>query len=106
MRQFLIVISLASFVVRGGGQDMPNKAALDFAGGYTSLKPEQKALVDDWMKRFSETIRKQIDPEVAYDNLPLSTRTTFNAVTHALLSTALTDTSGGKLGSEIGRAHV
>jgi hypothetical protein len=53
------------------------------------------------MKRFSETIGKQVDPETAYDNLPLSTRTTFNAVTNALLSTALTDASGEKLGSAI-----
>jgi hypothetical protein len=53
------------------------------------------------MKRFSETIRKQVDPEVAYDKLPLSTRTTFNAVTHALISTPLTDSSGKDLGSAI-----
>ena len=68
---------------------------------YDSLKSEQKALVDDWMKRFSATIHKQVDPQQAYNNLPLSTRTTFNAVTHALISTQLTGESGRKLGSAI-----
>jgi hypothetical protein len=83
------------------GQNTGNSADGNFAGKYASLKPEQKALVDDWMKRFGETIRKRVDPEMAYDYLPLSTRTTFNAVTHALLSTPLTDASGSQLGSAI-----
>ena len=53
------------------------------------------------MKRFSATIHKPVDPQQAYNNLPLSTRTTFNAVTHALISTQLTGESGKKLGSAI-----
>ena len=53
------------------------------------------------MKRFSATIHKPVDPQEAYNNLPLSTRTTFNAVTHALISTQLTGESGQKLGSAI-----
>jgi hypothetical protein len=83
------------------GQNTPNAPTDRFTGKYASLKPEQKALVDDWMKRFSATIRKPVDPQEAYDNLPVSTRTTLNAVTHALLSTPLTDASGAKLGTAI-----
>jgi hypothetical protein len=101
MRQLLTVVCLVAFGAEMRGQNTPNDATGNFARGYASLKPEQKALVDDWMKRFSETIQKQVDPKVAYDNLPLSIRTTFNAVTHALLSTPLTDASGSKLGSAI-----
>jgi hypothetical protein len=101
MRQLLTVVCLMAFSAAMQGQNGPNAAVGDFAGKYASLKPEQKALVDDWMRRFSETIRKPVDPKTAYDNLPLSTRTTFNAVTHALLSTQLTDGSGSKLGSAI-----
>ena len=52
------------------GQNTPNGAAGDFGAKYASLKPEQKALVDDWIRRFSATIQKQVDPEKAYDNLP------------------------------------
>ena len=92
---------MVAFSAEMRGQNTPNDTTGNFADGYASLKPEPKALIDDWMKRFSETIQKPVDPAVAYDNLPLSIRTTFNAVTNALLSTQLTDASGSKLGSAI-----
>ena len=102
MRQ---LVTVACAVVTFGsvtfGQSQPNGAASDFGAKYASLKPEQKALVDDWIRRFSATLHKQVDPRMAYDNLPVSMKTTFNAVTHALLSTQLADPSGGKLGSAI-----
>jgi hypothetical protein len=101
MQQVLAFVLSVAFGSEIRGQNTPNAATGNFAGGYASLKPEQKALTDDWMKRFSATIQKQVDPKVAYDNLPLSLRTTFNAVTHALLSTPLTDALGSKLGSAI-----
>lgn len=96
-----VACALVTFLGAMYGQDSESAAAGDFSANYASLKPEQKALVDDWIKRFSATIQKQVDPEKAYDNLPLSLKTTFNAVTHALLSTQLTDESGRKLGSTI-----
>jgi hypothetical protein len=99
MRQLLTVVYLVGFGAQMHGQNTPKAATGNFAGEYRSLKPEQKALVDDWMKRFSETIGKPVDPQMAYDNLPVSTRTTFNAVTQALLATQLTDARGSKLGS-------
>jgi hypothetical protein len=102
MRQLATVtIALVTFGGAMFGQSTPNGAASDFGAKYASMRPEQKALVDDWIKRFSATIHKQVDPEKAYDNLPVSMKTTFNAVTHALLSTQLTDKSGAKLGSAI-----
>jgi hypothetical protein len=102
MRQVKTVVwALVVFSRVTYGQNTPAGAVDDFGATYGSLKPEQKALVDDWIKRFSATIKKQVDAEKAYDNLPLSTKTTFNAVTHALLSTQLTDESGRKLGSAI-----
>jgi hypothetical protein len=101
MRQLLTVVLLAAFGADIQGQNTPDTGGARFAGKYASLRPEQKSLVADWMRRFSETIQKPVDPETAYDNLPVSTRTTFNAVTHALLSTSLTDSSGSNLGSAI-----
>ena len=101
----LQLVTVACAVVTFGGvtfgQSPPNGAASNFGAKYASLKPEQKALVDDWIGRFSATIQKQVDPKIAYDNLPVSSKTTFNAVTHALISTQLTDKSGEKLGSAI-----
>src|SRR4051812_45650858 len=105
MRQVLIAIfALLGLGISAGAQN--GRAATshlpgDFAGGYDSLKTEQRALVDDWMKRFSATTRKQLDARQAYNNLSLSTRTTFNAVTHALISTQLTGKSGQRLGSGV-----
>jgi len=69
-----------------------------FAGTYNQLHPAQKRLVDDWFLRFSETIKKPVITEEGYNNLPLSVKTTFNAVTHALLRTTLKDSSGKALG--------
>ncbi len=96
-----VVCALATFLGAMYGQDSGGAATGDFSANYASLKPEQKALIDDWIKRFSAIVQKQVDPEKAYDNLPVSTKTTFNAVTHALLSTQLTDESGRTLGSAI-----
>jgi len=72
--------------------------ALIISGNYADLRPEQRALVDDWVRRFAETMKKTVDPAEAFNNLPLSTKTTFNAVTHALLRTKLTDKNGATLG--------
>ncbi len=65
---------------------------------YSDLAPEQKALVDDWFRRFSEVVRKPLTAEEGYNNLPVSTKTTFGAVTHALIHTTLTDQNGAVLG--------
>ena len=64
---------------------------------YASLRPQQTRLIDDWFTRLSAVVQKPVDPAEGYENLPLSTRTTFNAVTHALLMTKLTDGSGESL---------
>jgi hypothetical protein len=101
MRLILIeILALLALSIDAGTQNTRG-AATDVGGGYDSLVPQQRALIDDWMKRFSATIHKQVDPRQTYDNLPLSTKTTFNAVTHALISTQLTGESGRGLGSAI-----
>ena len=95
---FLAVLALLALSMGASSQ---NSTPSDFGGGYDTLQSEQRALVDDWMKRFSATIQKDVDARQAFNNLSLSTRTTFNAVTHALISTQLTSESGAKLGSAI-----
>ena len=66
-------------------------------GGYSSLAPKQKRLVDDWFQRFSSPGKKGMNPAQAYEKLSLSARSTFSAVTHALMRTGLTDRSGKRL---------
>jgi hypothetical protein len=65
---------------------------------YSDLRPEQKRLVDDWFQRFSQIVKKKVAPDEGYNHLPLSAKTTFGAVTHALMRTPLTDKQGAPLG--------
>ena len=72
---------------------------LEFGGTFTDLKPEQKRLVKEWYQQFDQIVGEELNPEVAYGELPYSTRTTFEAVTHASMNTELTDDSGRSLGT-------
>lgn len=66
---------------------------------YEDLLPEQKVLVDDWFRRFAEVVKKTVPVQEGYNNLPISTKTTFGAVTHALIHTTLMDEAGTSLGA-------
>ncbi len=62
-------------------------------GSYASLADGQRRLVDEWVARYSKATGQQANAGALYDDLALSSRTTFNAVTHALGQTRLTDES-------------
>ena len=68
---------------------------------YSKLLPEQKRLVDDYIRNYNETTGSKIVPQEAYDSARLSVRTTFDAVTHALLKAKLTDLNRKNLGCAI-----
>jgi hypothetical protein len=73
-----------------------------FGGSYTSLDARQQHLIDDWVTRFSATSARKVEPAEFYDQVVrFSTRTTFEAITHALKTTPLTDASGASLGDAI-----
>jgi hypothetical protein len=75
------------------------QAPKPFGGAYAELDPRRQQLVGDWMTRFSKVTGQSLDARSFYDDvLGLSTKTTFEAVTHALMTTALTDASGQKFG--------
>ncbi len=71
------------------------------SGSYEDLKPAQKRLVEDWLARVENVVGKSITPEALYDAVPVSVRTTFEAVTHALMTTKLTDESGQPAGTAL-----
>lgn len=74
-----------------------------FGGAYSGLEPRRQKLVDNWVGRFVETSGQKLEAGPFYDEvLSLSTKTTFDAVTHALITTKLTDRSGGSLGDALG----
>jgi hypothetical protein len=70
-----------------------------FGGSYSDLDERRQQLVVDWVARFTKVTGQRLDARSFYDDvLSLSTKTTFDAVTHALMTTPLTDASGQKLG--------
>lgn len=77
------------------------RSNVEFGGSYEGLSDEQRRLVDDWFGRFSEMTNRNLESEEGYNNLPLSTRTTFEAVTNALTESVLTDASGKDLGAAL-----
>ena len=70
-----------------------------FGGAYSDLDARRQQLVVDWVARFARVTGQSVDARSFYDDvLRLSTKTTFDAVTHALLTTPLTDAAGQKFG--------
>jgi hypothetical protein len=93
------IVPAAGFVALATVQQQPPAATAVLGDKYSDLLPEQKALVEDWFKRFSDVMKRSVSPQEGYDNLPVSAKTTFSAVTHALVHTTLTDQSGASLGA-------
>jgi len=73
----------------------------EFGKSYATLRPEQKKLVDDYVKRYDQTTGSKLNPQQAYEGARMSIRTTFDAVTHALVKTKLTNEKGESLGRAI-----
>ncbi len=86
---------------KAGPSKKTKSETLELGKSYASLRPEQKKLVDDFIRRYNATTGSNLVPEQAYNNGRLSVRTTFDAVTHALLNAKLTDASGKSLGRAI-----
>ena len=90
----LAVVSLAA-----SAQQQPPPR---FGGAYGELDARRQALVNDWVARFVKTTGQTLDAERFYDDLlSLSAKTTFDAVTHALMTIQLTDASGVSLGDTL-----
>ena len=79
----------------------PKSESLELGQSYAVLRPEQKRLIDDFIRHYNTTTGSDLVAEQAYDNARLSTRTTFDAVTHALLNAKMTDAQGKSLGRAI-----
>ncbi len=94
-----VFVSLLLLQAAGGSQE----ETVTFGNPYANLDARQTALIDDWFDRFREATGKEVDAEAAYNDLPLSVKTTYEAVTHALMTTGLTDDSGNSLGAAIDR---
>jgi hypothetical protein len=73
-----------------------------FGDAYSGLDVRRQQLVDNWVARFSKVTGKPIEAGPFYDDvLTVSTKTTFDAVTHALMTTLWTDRTGASLGDAL-----
>jgi hypothetical protein len=100
VRTLLILVFcsfLASLVVAA------QAPAPTFGGSFSALDARRQALVKDWVARFVETTGQKVEAGPFYDEIVgVSTKTTFEAVTHALMTTKLTDVAGASLGDALG----
>jgi hypothetical protein len=99
------VLALALTAVASGQQGnagAPQNAAVktpkEFGGTYEALNPQQKKLLDDWYTDYNKLTGDHASP-TEYNQYSLSTRTTYEAVTHALMTTTLTDKSDKPMGT-------
>jgi hypothetical protein len=53
------------------------------------------------VKEYRAIFKRQLSPETLYDQLPMSARTTFQAVTHALMNSKLTSEDGKPMGTAL-----
>jgi hypothetical protein len=79
----------------------PQEQQLQFGGTYANLKPEQRRLVDEWFRQYNEVAKENLKASEDYDELSLSVRTTFEAMTHALMTSKLSDRQGRSLGTAL-----
>lgn len=106
MRPYLWCLLSATLLLPscGGSRksvDAPEQQSFQFGGHYDGLSPRQKEMLHEWVDRYNEITGQRLGPSALYEKLPLSTRTTFEAVTHALMSTELTGEDGQSLGTAL-----
>src|SRR4029079_15170382 len=93
-----VLLSISALAATATAQQSPRT----FGGAYSELDQRRQHLVDDWVTRFVKVTGQRLDARSFYDQvLPLSTKTTFEAVTHALMTSALTDGSGQTFGDAL-----
>jgi hypothetical protein len=80
-RTVLLGLILLGCSLLSSAQDPTGSKKLRFGGGYDSLEPAQQELVQKWHGEYEAITGRSIDARLGYDNLPLATRTTFDAVT-------------------------
>ena len=68
---------------------------------YSELTPRQKELLDSYVADYNKKTSRDLTPEAAYAGLSTSQRSTFDAITHALSRSELTDANGKSLGTAL-----
>ena len=101
-RSFRSITAFVVFLVLAIQTGSAQEPASQLGGTYSDLDARRRQLVDNWVARFVKTTGQQVEAGPFYDDvLSVSAKTTFDAVTHALLATTLTDQSGASLGDAL-----
>ena len=96
------IAGVLAFVLLSAQVGLAQQPAGPLAGSYSGLDARRQGLVDNWVARFVNATGQRIEAGPFYDEvLSVSTKTTFEAVTHALMATTLTDRSGASLGDAL-----
>ncbi|MCM3880335.1 MAG: hypothetical protein ND807_09520, partial [Vicinamibacterales bacterium] len=91
-----MALALAMLVGQGAGAQ---ETTPRFGDAYSLLEPRRQQLVNAWVASLAEVTGQKLEAGPFYDDIiSLSAKTTFDAVTHALMTTSLTDASGGRIG--------
>src|SRR5690348_16413542 len=93
----LIVVALVYQWWTGAPVTAPVQQVDAAGGSYAALTTGQRHLVDDVTSRLGRVAAREVEAGRLFDSLPLSTRTTFDAITHALSQTHLTGADGAAL---------
>ena len=96
----MIVSSAAAFLLAAPVTPTQEREQLG-NGTFAGLHPEQQRLFAELIGRFSGLVGRELQPEQVCLRMPESLRTTFEAVTHALLRTDLTSESGHRIGTAL-----
>jgi len=107
IRSYLTAITLLGLIllVAGCGRKQIHfhieQTEIQFGGKYSTLKPQQQKLIEAYTAELNRVFGTDRVPAEAYNSVPISVRTTFEAVTHALMSTQLTDKDGENMGNAL-----
>jgi hypothetical protein len=98
----LTVVLAAGTLVSSAAGRPPAEQVPQLGEAYEKLAPRRQRLVDDWVARFNQTSGLAVEAGPFYDTyIRFSAKTTFDAVTHALMTTPLTDASGAPMGDAL-----
>ena len=68
---------------------------------FGDLEPAQQVLVEGYTAAFNERSGRDLNTQEYFDSMSVSERTTYDAVTHALMNSTLTDEEGNDLGTAL-----
>jgi hypothetical protein len=68
---------------------------------FGDLVPAQQVLVEGYTAAFNERSGRDLSTQEYFDSMSVSERTTYDAVTHALMNSKLTDQEGNDLGNAL-----